>query len=194
MLTRYITQVHLLLLPRNPSIYSLHPLHAFATKPSFLASARKELESVVLPIAASELRRLHGSHSASDRARRAAMEADEPPLPSDLPSGRDWSKELRTGIHANPSMNHLHIHILSRDMYSECLRHRQHYQSFNTEFFCQIKDMPLDEGEVERVRHGARESLSERGMRCWRCGREFGNQFKKLKAHLEEEFEDWRRV
>lgn len=28
-------------------------------------------------------------------------------------------------------------------------------------------------------------------MRCWRCGRNFGNKFKALKEHLEKEKEEW---
>jgi aprataxin len=184
--------LHLLLMPRNPEIYPLHPLYAFANDPAFLASAKKELEEVKL-IAVSELRRLHGNSSKQDQARLAAMESDDPPLPSDLPPGRDWSRDLKIGVHANPSMNHLHIHILSRDMHSPSLRHRQHYQSFNTEFLAKVVDMPLSETEIEWRRNNAHEVLSERGSVCWRCGREFGSSWKKLKAHLEEEFEAWRR-
>jgi aprataxin len=121
------------------------------------------------------------------------MNAEEPPLPQDLPPGRDWSPDLRIGVHANPSMNHLHIHILSRDMHSECVRHRTHYQSFTTEFFCQIDEMPLSPEEIENRRDGAHDALKERPMKCWRCGRGFESQFKKLKEHLEEEFVAWRR-
>ena len=184
--------LHMLLLPRDPAVYDVHPLHAFAEIPGFLEKTRKELE-VVMPIATSELRRLHGSHSAKERERQAAMDSDEPPMPDDLPPGRNWAQELKIGIHANPSMNHLHIHILSRDMRSECLKHRQHYQSFNTEFLVTIEEMPLSSEEIEARRNGGGEMLSGRGMQCWRCGREFGVQMKKMKAHLEEEFEAWRK-
>lgn len=183
----------MLLLPRAEAFYDQHPLHAFSENPTFLSSALSELQIRALPLAASELARLHGAHSAQDKARRAAMSSSTPPPPDLLPSGRDWTKELRVGVHANPSMNHLHIHIVSADMHSECVRHRKHYQSFATEFLVRMGEFPLEEGEIRGRREGARECLNERGMRCWRCGREFGNKFKKLKEHLEEEFEAWRR-
>jgi aprataxin len=183
----------LLLIPRNPDIYSLHPLYAFADNPAFLASARQELEKVKA-IAVSELQRLHGRYSKQDQARLAAMESDDPPLPENLPPGRDWSLDLKIGVHANPSMNQLHIHILSRDMHSPCLKHRQHYQSFNTEFFVGIDEMPLSETEINWRRNNAHEALTARGSVCWRCGREFGSGFKKLNEHLEREFEEWRKL
>jgi aprataxin len=78
-------------------------------------------------------------------------------------------------------------------MRSDSLRHRQHYQSFTTEFLVGVDEMPLSEGEIESRRTNAHEALKERGSVCWRCGRGFGNEFKKLKAHLEEEFGEWRR-
>jgi aprataxin len=186
-------QLHMLLLPRNSKFYNLHPLDAFASEPALLSSALNELKTTVLPIALSELQRLHGSHSASDQARIEAMNAVEPPSPSKLPAGRDYSTDLKIGVHANPSMNHLHIHILSVDMHSECVRHRQHYQSFNTEFFCKIQDMPLEASEIRTRREGAREALKERGMKCWRCGKDFGSKFKQLKEHLNVEYGEWRR-
>ena len=88
-------------------------------------------------------------------------------------------------------MTHLHIHILSRDMHSERLRHRKHYNSFNTPFFVPLEDFPLSEGE-KKERLGRRAEWLKRDFVCWRCGKGFGNRFKSLKEHLEGEFEAWR--
>lgn len=38
------------------------------------------------------------------------------------------------------------------------------------------------------------ESLIKGDMKCWRCGKNFGNKFKQLKEHLEVEYEEWRKV
>ncbi|KIW03694.1 uncharacterized protein PV09_05009 [Verruconis gallopava] len=184
--------VHLLLLPRDPSVYGLNPLEAFARSPAFLASARAEVARAAA-IAAEELRRLHGAHSAQERPRRAALTAAAAAETAELPPGRAWLDEVRAGVHANPSMNHLHIHVISRDMHSPCLRHRTHYQSFTTEFFARIEEMPLSAAEILTRRRGAHEALKERGSVCWRCGAQFGSSWKKLKEHLEVEFETWRR-
>lgn len=181
--------VHLLLLPRDPTKYLLHPFVALSD-PLFLASVRAEAARVQ-SLAAKELRRLFGPTSASDQAYHSAMDADPPPSPSDIPAGRDWAAELMVGIHAGPSMNHLHIHIISIDRHSDCLRHRKHYNSFSTPFFVPLADFPLADDDVRR--HPGREGYLQRDFVCWRCGREFGNRFARLKEHLEEEFEAWKR-
>ncbi|KAI9711807.1 MAG: aprataxin-like protein [Bogoriella megaspora] len=179
--------VHLLILPRSPSISNLHPVEALAD-PSFLASAREQATKW-RSFAASELRRRFGSTSASESARREAMNADDPP--EELPQGRDWEREIKVGIHVHPSMNHLHIHVLSREMHSERMKHRKHYNSFNTPFFVPLEEFPLSE-EDERSKSGEQGYL-RRELKCWRCGRGFGMQFARLKEHLEEEFDAWKR-
>jgi aprataxin len=179
------SSVHLLLIPRDEKYYSKHPFDAF-DESEFLECAKVEVAKAQ-EIVASELRRLYGQFSASSSARIEAMDADEPP--DELPQGRDWSKEVMTGIHANPSMNHLHIHILSKDRHSESLRHRRHYNSFNTRFFVPLEDFPIS---VDDDRRHAGRFLSN-DMTCWRCGKNFTNQFKKLKEHLTLEFEEWKK-
>lgn len=106
--------------------------------------------------------------------------------------GRDWSKEVMSGVHAHPSMNHLHVHVMSVDRYSECLKHRKHYNSFATAFFVPVEDFPLAKDDVRRS--AGEQGYLKMDFKCWRCGRVFGNQFAKLKEHLKEEFEEWRRL
>lgn len=179
--------IHLLLLPRSPSHYNLHPHDAFADL-SFLELMKTEAESASR-LAATELSRLLSSHSASSFARNSALDAPDPP--DTLPPGRDYTVDIRTGIHAHPSMSHLHIHIMSRDMNSPALKHRKHYNSFNTDFFIPLSDYPLADDDPRRSVAVQNANLA-RGFVCWRCGKEFGNQFKRLKEHLEVEFKAWR--
>lgn len=179
------SSIHLLLLPRDSKFYNAHP-YAACKDAAFLAAAKVEIEKAH-GIVASELRRLYGKDSVSERARRDAMESEDPP--EVLPEGRDWSKEVMTGVHANPSMNHLHFHILSKDRHSPSLKHRKHYNSFNTRFFVPVDDLPLDEDDE---RHDAGRFLSD-DMACWRCDHNFKNHFAKLKLHLEEEFQAWKK-
>lgn len=42
---------------------------------------------------------------------------------------------LRAGFHAVPSMQRLHMHIISTDMVSPCLKTKIHWNSFTTKFF-----------------------------------------------------------
>ncbi|KAI5294811.1 aprataxin-like protein, partial [Ascosphaera acerosa] len=156
----------------------------------FLEAVRAEVEQVK-KLAASELRRLVGSDSKQDRARREAMAADPPP--AELPEGRDWESELQCGIHAGPSMNNLHVHIMSVDRNGPCLKHRRHYNSFSTPFFVPITEFPLaqDDGRRQPV---VLAELLRQDLKCWRCGEDFGSSFAQLQAHLRREFEEWKQI
>ncbi|KAL4807656.1 HIT-like domain-containing protein [Aspergillus unguis] len=180
--------LHLLLLPRDPAKTLVHPIDAFDDA-EFLAKVKEEAKKVCT-MAAAELRRKHGKYSALDRERREALDAE--PAPESLPAGRNWSQEIMCGIHAHPSMNHLHVHIISVDRYSDRLKHRKHYNSFSTPFFIDIGDFPLAKDDPRR--DPDRQGYLRRDFICWRCGRDFGNQFSALKRHLEEEFDAWRHL
>jgi aprataxin len=179
--------IHLLILTRDAKKSLLHPFDAF-TDPIFLASVRAEAEKVQ-SLAASELRRLFGSESESDRERIAALASDVPP--DQLPDGRNWASELMVGIHAVPSLQHLHVHVISKDRHSDTLKHRKHYNSFSTGFFVPLADFPLAEDDPRR--HPGREGYLSSEFVCWRCGRNFGSKFAQLKKHLADEFEEWKR-
>ncbi|KAK5147298.1 aprataxin-like protein [Rachicladosporium monterosium] len=160
-------------------------LAAYTTDPASFPASREE-EKKVRAIAASELRRRFGKFSATERPRLAALESDDPP--DELPSGRDWEREIMSGTHANPSMNHLHIHVLSKDMVGESMKKRNHYLSFTTRFLIGMDQYPLDTND-ERRRYGH----FPEDMLCWRCGRNFGNKMARLREHLEDEFEEWKK-
>lgn len=184
--------VHCLLLPRSQAKNRLHPFEAFEDA-EFLASVRREAERLG-DLVAKELQRLLGRHSAAEARRNAVLDGKEEPDRAEdgsvaLPGGRDWRREVKVGIHARPSMNHLHVHVMSRDMHSERMKNRKHYNSFTTGFFVPLEDFPLAENDPRRRQSG----WPERPMVCWRCGKDFGNKFKLLKDHLEEEFEEWKR-
>ena len=178
--------IHLLILPRDLRISALHPFEALAD-PKFLQSIRDEIVGVKRTVA-SELRRLFGKYSATEAARNEALAADDPP--KELPTGRDWEAEIMVGIHAHPSMSHMHVHVMSRDRHSVALKHRKHYNSFSTRFFVPLDDFPLSE-EDERRYPDETKYLAEE-MKCWRCDKNYGNKFKALKEHLDEEFEAWK--
>ncbi|KAI1761431.1 HIT-like protein [Hypoxylon sp. FL1150] len=180
--------VHTLLLPRSPAHCRLHPFDAFED-PAFLASvqaATAKLKRLV----AKELQRRYGPYSRQEREREAVLDGrEELEEGRPLPPGRDWEEGLLVGVHAHPSMNDLHVHVLSPDMVSECMRHRKHYSSFNTPFLVDVADFPLAKDDPRR--HPGK--FHEQDMRCWRCGGNWGNRFKQLKEHLALEFEAWRR-
>ncbi|KAF7585859.1 aprataxin-like protein [Aspergillus hancockii] len=180
--------LHLLLLPRDATKTRLHPFEALED-PVFLSKVKEETRKL-RSLAAGELRRRYGKYSAQDKERQEALNADPPP--DELPPGRAWEREVVCGVHAVPSMNHLHIHVISVDRYSDRLKHKKHYNSFSTPFFVPIDDFPLAQDDVRR--HPTREGYLRRDYVCWRCGKDFGNRFSELKAHLEKEFDEWKRL
>lgn len=186
--------VHLLMLPKDPAFYNLTPFEAFNSdkekNAAFLELMKTEAASAA-QLAASELSRLVSQYSATCKARNDALDSDE--LPKDLPPARDFLPDIRIGVHAQPSMNTLHVHIISCDMHSSALKHKKHYNSFNTNFFISLEDFPLME-EDNLLDSVEQESLIKGDMKCWRCGKNFGNKFKQLKDHLEEEYEMWKKI
>jgi aprataxin len=181
--------IHLLLLPRSAAHYDKHPHEAFEDA-EFLTMMKSEAASAAT-LAAAELKRLMSSRSATLKARNDALDAGV--AGDDLPADRDFSDDIRIGVHAHPSMNHLHVHIISRDMHSDRLKHRKHYNSFNTPFFIPLADCPLEDDDKRRETQFQNGNL-RKDFLCWRCGKEFGNKFVELKKHLDEEFEEWSRI
>lgn len=180
--------VHCLLLPRSSAHKKLHPFEALDDA-DFLAEVRAGAARL-RELAAAELQRLLARHSRAEAPRNAVLDGAAEPGPGGaLPAGRDWLREVKVGVHAKPSMNHLHVHVVSRDMHSERMKHRKHYNSFTTEFFVPLEDFPLAADDPRRNQG----KWQDRPLVCWRCGRDFGNKFTQLKEHLEEEFEEWKR-
>lgn len=183
------SSVHTLLLPR-PERNLLHPIEAFEDA-TFLASTRADCNKLRV-LVAKELRRRYGKLSKLEQERERVLNGEvELSEGEELPPGRDWESEVMVGIHAHPSMSHLHVHVLSVDRYSECSKNRSHYNSFTTPFFIPLDAFPLDEDDPRR--HPGEAGYLKSDLRCWRCGENFGRSFSSLKVHLAEEFEAWKR-
>ncbi|EKD20341.1 HIT domain-containing protein [Drepanopeziza brunnea f. sp. 'multigermtubi' MB_m1] len=181
------SSVHTLLLPRSQKHTLQHPFDAFEDA-EFLASVREQATKL-RDYVGKELQQRYGKFSKQDSPRQKVLNKEiELARGEEMPVGRDWTKDVKVGIHAHPSMNHLHIHVLSIDRYSECLKHRKHYNSFATAFFVDLADFPLAKDDVRR-----KAEYLNRDMECWRCEKNFGNKFVKLKEHLREEFEEWKK-
>jgi aprataxin len=178
------SSVHCLLLPRSEKYTRIHPFDAFADA-EFLAAVRAEAAKLKT-LVANELQRKYGPVSKQDEAREAVLSGEV--YADEVPAGRDWEKEVKVGVHAHPSMNHLHIHVISVDRHSMCLKHRKHYNSFATPFFVDLEDFPLPEDDVRRKTEYLHDD-----MKCWRCGKNFENRFQRLKEHLDIEFEEWKK-
>ena len=82
------------------------------------------------------------------------------------------STSLLSGFHAIPSLTPLHLHLVSSDFDSACLKHKKHWNSFTTAFFVPPDDVLRD------VRNSGRVSVDKDRMaallraplRCCRRG------------------------
>ncbi|KAK4526122.1 hypothetical protein GAYE_SCF20G4035 [Galdieria yellowstonensis] len=102
------------------------------------------------------------------------------------------SKEEQTfmlGFHAIPSLDQLHMHIISTDFVSPFLKTRKHWNSFHTDFFLPASYV-LEELKAGRRLVPAKDrekyvNLLKRPLLCHRCKESFQNM-KALKQHVSE--------
>lgn len=97
------------------------------------------------------------------------------------------NKELkfRFGYHAVPSMSHLHMHVISQDFNSHCLKTKKHWNSFTTEYFVDSKDVIQQiksKGQFSPDMQKMNELLKS-DLRCHVCRKSFPT-IPSLKAHI----------
>ncbi|XP_056227921.1 aprataxin isoform X2 [Seriola aureovittata] len=98
------------------------------------------------------------------------------------------SLHFRTGYHAIPSMSHVHLHVISQDFDSPCLKNKKHWNSFTTDYFIESHDVieMLDTNGRVTVKEGASELL-KLPLRCHMCRKELPT-IPALKDHLKSHF------
>ncbi|XP_027714869.1 aprataxin isoform X1 [Vombatus ursinus] len=92
--------------------------------------------------------------------------------------------QFRLGYHAVPSMSHVHLHVISQDFDSPCLKNKKHWNSFNTDYFIESQDvikMIQKDGKVT-VPEGTSDLL-KLPLRCHIC-KEQQPTIPQLKDHL----------
>ncbi|RPA87490.1 HIT-like protein [Ascobolus immersus RN42] len=159
--------LHLLVLPRDLKKSVQHPFEAFKDR-QFLEMVTEQAEQARI-LVAKELKRKFGG---------ARWE--------------DWVSEVKVGVHANPSMNNLHIHVISRDMCGPAMKKAGHYNSFNTPFFVPLTTFFEKDWHIMLASSKEYGNMLNGPLKCWRCGQDFGRKLVQLKAHLEVEMEKWK--
>ena len=102
--------------------------------------------------------------------------------PSNNENG-DPSLVFRYGFHAVPSMNHLHMHVISQDFDSPCLKHKKHWNSFTTTFFVPLEELKIAITKGEEIDFSYRQNRLHGGLKCHRCGK-VQNNIPQLKQHI----------
>ncbi|KIJ44100.1 hypothetical protein M422DRAFT_169064 [Sphaerobolus stellatus SS14] len=109
--------------------------------------------------------------------------------------GFEWP--IFTGFHAVPSMEHLHLHIIASDLFSDRMKHKKHYNSFHPKrgFFLHLEDVlswfdatPSYYKTMAKLPKSQYEPLLKEDLICWRCNESF-KTIPKLKEHLRAEWE-----
>ncbi|XP_037328471.1 aprataxin isoform X1 [Pungitius pungitius] len=98
------------------------------------------------------------------------------------------SLRFRMGYHAIPSMSQVHLHVISQDFDSPCLKNKKHWNSFTTDYFMESQDviqMLETNGRVD-VKEGTSELL-KLPLRCHICRKDIPT-IPALKEHLKSHF------
>ena len=83
-----------------------------------------------------------------------------------------------------PSMRQLHMHIVSQDFDSPCMKNKKHWNSFTTTFFRDSKGVIEELKSTGSVRPwGDENSLLRLELRCHRC-RSVQPNIPNLKQHI----------
>lgn len=100
----------------------------------------------------------------------------------------DINDYVRAGVHCVPSLDNLHVHIISADMSSPSMKNARHYNSFNTAFFLDFDEIPTLTDSDFRLDPVLIEYRAKTApLVCWKCRVSYGRHFTSLKAHLLEE-------
>lgn len=63
--------------------------------------------------------------------------------------GSSWA--IKKGFHAVPSLDNVHLHVITNDFVSDRLKNKKHYNSFTTDFFVLFDDVvrAVEEGSKD---------------------------------------------
>lgn len=91
--------------------------------------------------------------------------------------------KFKLGFHAVPSLAQVHMHVISQDFDSPCLKTKKHWNSFNTSYFIgsdQVLDMLKDQGQIQTEDC---KDLLKKDLHCNQCSHKPKN-IPDLKQHL----------
>jgi len=103
----------------------------------------------------------------------------------EVASKASTSATFRLGYHAVPSMSGLHLHVISDDFNSTCLKTKKHWNSFTTSYFVpssEVISLLQEKGEVNYNRETYMKLLDS-PLRCHVCKNEMATM-PALKEHI----------
>ncbi|XP_011169808.1 aprataxin isoform X2 [Solenopsis invicta] len=94
--------------------------------------------------------------------------------------------EFIMGYHAQPSMQRLHLHVISTDFNSPCLKTKYHWNSFTTPFFLPSSDVChqlREKGTIKKKEPNKCMEYLNTKLKCHKCSTQPKNM-PDLKRHL----------
>ncbi|GAV55194.1 hypothetical protein ZYGR_0AS05180 [Zygosaccharomyces rouxii] len=166
-------QFHLLVLPRDPQLTKKHPTTAFdASEKSKLQSYVVKAQDYIFEQFTAKFSPLNGNSFFKDEQEFLDKETFV-------------QKFVQVGIHSAPSMDNLHVHVITKDFCSPKLKNKKHYLSFNSEFFILWSQLPLSQIPDTKQQE---QLLKNQDMTCTYCQTNFKSRMQHLKEHLGTEF------
>lgn len=166
-------QFHLLILPRDPQLTKKHPTTAFgADGKTHLRPYVVRAQDYIFEQFTSKFSPLSGNPFFRDEQEFFDKETFV-------------QRFVQVGVHSAPSMNNLHVHVVTKDFYSPKLKNKKHYLSFNSDFFILWSQLPLSQIPNAEQQE---QLLKTQDMVCTYCHANFKNRMQHLKEHLEVEF------
>ncbi|KAK2577152.1 hypothetical protein KPH14_003312 [Odynerus spinipes] len=80
--------------------------------------------------------------------------------------------EFIVGYHAMPSMQRMHLHVISTDFNSQCLKTKYHWNSFTTPFFIPFKEILKqlrENGELQKLSREEAQKYLNTELKCHKC-------------------------
>ncbi|THH13438.1 hypothetical protein EW146_g6780 [Bondarzewia mesenterica] len=170
---------HFLILPRRTSSVSIFDL---ANLPTLLRKDKFKARETLLGLNSESLRL------------RAKIEEE-----MQVRFGFKW--DVWIGFHAVPSMEHIHLHVISADLCGKAMRTKKHYNSFSPKsgFFIPLADVlslfdaaPSYYDTMSEFKKSQYEPKLKEDFVCFHCDLPQRN-FPILKAHLLSEFQQLRK-
>lgn len=193
---------HYLIIPKSADKTHVHPLLVFQNDPQFYSMIEEYVKKTKRLIM-------------DDLFAAGLLKFDEA---DNLATQEFMNRFIKAGVHSIPSLNNLHIHVITQDFHSSRLKHKKHYNSFTTQFFVEfsrLEPSQIDMGDELGYGYNSSSSqttddelhptqlvstphemdpvklqnvISKSPLKCTYCGATFANRFVHLKKHLQEEF------
>ncbi|KAJ7156030.1 hypothetical protein C8R43DRAFT_1087390 [Mycena crocata] len=178
--------------PTSMTVYDAYPKGIF----HFLILPRVQEPSTVSEL--SNLRKLLSGDKAYAKQVIIALNDDAKTLRKEIEEemlsryGFKWG--IWMGFHGAPSMDHLHLHVLSNDLCSDRMKNKKHYNSFHPKLDIEEVLSWFDVGDsyyatMAKLDIKHYESMLKEDLSCWRCNASMKN-IPALKQHLQEEWDN----